>query len=241
MFGRLGLIACVLLSACGGASGSSSPDAQGGSSSGGASALAGAPGYGGTDGFGGNPTTTAPDRDGDTVTDSIDLDSDGDGLADADEATYGTDPTNPDTDGNGCYDFVDVTFGECLLDSNRVASKTCKSPVGQARLVLRVRNDFTASLDDVTVVPTVIYDFTEQRPPVTVVPIDVIPTGAAVIAEGTVSAVAPGALLGVVVQVTPAVPNVVVRVDLVSASLGVLARGSLIITRLTEDCSVQPG
>jgi hypothetical protein len=35
-------------------------------------------------------------------------DSDGDGIADADEATYGTDPSNPDTDGDGLGDGVEV-------------------------------------------------------------------------------------------------------------------------------------
>ncbi len=35
-------------------------------------------------------------------------DSDGDGIPDADEATYGTDPSNPDTDGDGLGDGVEV-------------------------------------------------------------------------------------------------------------------------------------
>lgn len=36
------------------------------------------------------------------------VDSDGDGLTDAEEATYGTDPQNPDTDGDGLNDYDEV-------------------------------------------------------------------------------------------------------------------------------------
>ncbi len=39
------------------------------------------------------------------------LDSDGDGLSDADEARYGTDPDNPDTDGDGFNDGDEVRNG----------------------------------------------------------------------------------------------------------------------------------
>lgn len=38
-------------------------------------------------------------------------DSDGDGLADGDEPTYGTDPNNPDTDGDGLSDGEEVMLG----------------------------------------------------------------------------------------------------------------------------------
>ncbi|MBX7195788.1 MAG: thrombospondin type 3 repeat-containing protein [Sandaracinaceae bacterium] len=38
-------------------------------------------------------------------------DTDGDGIADADEAAHGTDPSNPDTDGDGLGDGVEVLAG----------------------------------------------------------------------------------------------------------------------------------
>jgi len=43
-------------------------------------------------------------------------DSDMDRLADADEATAGTDPTNPDSDGDGYYDGDEVNLGTGPLD-----------------------------------------------------------------------------------------------------------------------------
>ena len=39
------------------------------------------------------------------------LDTDQDGLSDADESTYGTDPNNPDTDGDGYLDGPEVESG----------------------------------------------------------------------------------------------------------------------------------
>ncbi|GAB5560518.1 MAG: hypothetical protein SynsKO_21650 [Synoicihabitans sp.] len=38
----------------------------------------------------------------------IDLDTDGDGLTDSEEATHGTDPNNPDTDGDGLSDYDEI-------------------------------------------------------------------------------------------------------------------------------------
>jgi hypothetical protein len=42
-------------------------------------------------------------------------DSDGDGLTDADEAKYGTDPDNPDTDGDGISDGDEVHGNACYI------------------------------------------------------------------------------------------------------------------------------
>src|SRR5439155_11550215 len=44
------------------------------------------------------------------------LDSDGDGLSDAQEILLGTDPFNPDTDGDGFADGVEVASGSDPLD-----------------------------------------------------------------------------------------------------------------------------
>ena len=38
------------------------------------------------------------------------FDTDGDGLSDADEATYGTDPNNPDTDNDGVTDWAELFY-----------------------------------------------------------------------------------------------------------------------------------
>ena len=42
--------------------------------------------------------------------DVVDADTDGDGLTDSQEATYGTDPTNPDTDGDGQGDLAEGAY-----------------------------------------------------------------------------------------------------------------------------------
>jgi hypothetical protein len=42
-------------------------------------------------------------------------DSDGDGLSDADEEKYGTDPDNPDTDGDGISDGDEVHGNACYI------------------------------------------------------------------------------------------------------------------------------
>ncbi len=46
------------------------------------------------------------------------LDSDGDGLTDAEEAIYGTDPSVPDTDGGGLSDGAEVAANKNPLDPN---------------------------------------------------------------------------------------------------------------------------
>jgi hypothetical protein len=52
-----------------------------------------------------------------------DVDSDGDGLSDADEiVVYGTDPLQTDTDGDGVSDFNEVVFGTDPLDTSDVPS-----------------------------------------------------------------------------------------------------------------------
>lgn len=48
------------------------------------------------------------DRDKDGLGDDVDMDDDGDGLTDEQEAALGTDKNNPDTDGDGVMDSQDV-------------------------------------------------------------------------------------------------------------------------------------
>lgn len=58
------------------------------------------------------------DTDGDGNPDVFDTDDDGDGLSDADENIFGTDPLNPDTDGDGVSDGQEVTDGSDPLDDS---------------------------------------------------------------------------------------------------------------------------
>ncbi|MEZ4321979.1 MAG: redoxin domain-containing protein [Myxococcota bacterium] len=51
-----------------------------------------------------------------------DVDSDGDGLLDSEEAGYGTDPQNPDTDGDGWSDAVE------LLEENTIPTDASDRP-----------------------------------------------------------------------------------------------------------------
>lgn len=61
------------------------------------------------------------------------VDSDGDGLSDAQEILIGTDPFNPDTDGDGFSDGVEVASGSDPLDPN-CTPLNCK-PSGQVESV----------------------------------------------------------------------------------------------------------
>ena len=49
-----------------------------------------------------------------TTTSAASVDSDGDGLTNAEEATLGTNPNNPDTDGDGLTDYQEV----CIYGTN---------------------------------------------------------------------------------------------------------------------------
>jgi hypothetical protein len=59
---------------------------------------------------------TDPVGEEESAPEASDLDSDRDRLADADEATFGTDPTTPDADGDGYYDGDEVNLGTDPLD-----------------------------------------------------------------------------------------------------------------------------
>ncbi len=84
--------------------------------------------------------TVAPGEDGGTTTrpdtgpivfpdvgprpDGGPADSDNDGIPDADEATYGTDPNNPDTDGDGIPDGIEVLAGTSPTDATSTIPPT---------------------------------------------------------------------------------------------------------------------
>ncbi len=77
--------------------------------------------------------------------DPVAIDSDGDGLSDEEESTYGTDPSLPDTDGDGLFDREEVrvyetdplnqdTDGDGFIDGDEVDNGY--SPKGAGRLFI---------------------------------------------------------------------------------------------------------
>lgn len=60
----------------------------------------------------------------DSVDVTIIVDSDRDGLTDAQEATLGTDPSNPDTDGDGLTDKAEVDAGKTHWSSSLPRMRT---------------------------------------------------------------------------------------------------------------------
>lgn len=83
------------------------------------------------------PPTTAPEP-----TEVPTVDSDGDGLTDADEAAVGTDPTLPDTDGDGVGDAAEVAAGTSPL-----AADTDGDGLGDADEIAAGTDPFTVDSD----------------------------------------------------------------------------------------------
>ncbi len=63
-------------------------------------------------------------------------DIDQDGLSDADETVYGTEPNNPDTDGDGVSDGVEVQWNSDPLNPNEYVSVPATNSSGTTLLVL---------------------------------------------------------------------------------------------------------
>jgi len=114
------------------------------------------------------------DSGGDSITptesgfqnDSIDLsvlDSDGDGLTDADEVNiYGTDPNNPDTDGDTYPDGVEIANGYNPLGPGKLVSLTPgligEGPIIDALISGCEFGDIDVSEEDNVMVYNVVYD-----------------------------------------------------------------------------------
>ena len=64
-----------------------------------------------------NPKTTVTDTTATTVTPSTTVDTDGDGLTDAFEATLGSNPLLPDSDFDGYTDYEEYMAGTNLMDA----------------------------------------------------------------------------------------------------------------------------
>ncbi|NVK31941.1 MAG: tandem-95 repeat protein [Gammaproteobacteria bacterium] len=62
-------------------------------------------------------TVDALDTDGNGIADSLEIDSDNDGLSDQDETTLGTDPNSSDSDGDGIADGEEVAAGTNPLNA----------------------------------------------------------------------------------------------------------------------------
>lgn len=179
------------------------------------------------------------DTDGDSVPDLADLDSDGDGISDSEERDQGTNPLSIDSDGDGCFDSFATRTIECAPDSFQSTSDNCRSKIAQARLVLHVDPALT-DLDFVTMEASVNDRFAtvgSVASKVTLTPVDVSPSDGAVIENGQVHSLKPGAALGVVVQMDPSVLNTVISVRLIrEAPLALVAEGELVVHAFVGEC-----
>lgn len=113
--------------------------------------------------------------------------------------------------------------------SNGVISMCSSSTSAETRIALQVATDLDEALNDVTVTTRVNDEFASTGLSVSVTLADVQPPGAASIDAWRVNSVSPGALIGLTVGVYPPLPHVQVTVDLVSASHGILATGSVLV------------
>lgn len=113
--------------------------------------------------------------------------------------------------------------------SNGVISMCSSSTSAETRIALQVETDLDEELSDVTVTTRLNDEFASRGLSVTVTLVDVKPPGAASIDAWRVNSVSAGALIGLTVGVYPPLPHVQVTVELVSASHGILATGSVLV------------
>ena len=74
-------------------------------------------------------SSEALDTDSDGLGNNADIDDDGDGLTDTQEATYGTNPLLKDSDRDGFSDYDEIADGTDPLDAN-------STPMGGLSLTL---------------------------------------------------------------------------------------------------------
>ncbi len=86
------------------------------------------------------------------------VDSDGDGLSDAQEISLGTDELNPDTDGDGFSDGVEVASGSDPLNSN-CTPLNCRQSGEADSVAFSVLNNFVTSLEADSVTFSVLNNF----------------------------------------------------------------------------------
>ncbi|MGC4091884.1 MAG: hypothetical protein QM756_29180 [Polyangiaceae bacterium] len=183
------------------------------------------------------PCAPPRDTDHDGVPNYLDRDSDGDAELDFDELFLQSDPLNRDTNSNGCADFVDQWGLPCDLNAHQTVEVACGEPgvplpPVERELVLTMPD----VIDDISgrfnIGASVRSELVHGSVTVHGVLVDVEPSGAVQIVDGVIRHIEPGARLFLKVSVTPAIPGLVVQIEMGPP----LARGSLSIYAPDDRC-----